>query len=1146
MNDARFADIVGKLFAYAVAGDGSVSPAEIDVMSRYITKTFPGDAGSRIFGAFQTSVRQTVRLDDLDAAVREHFGEDYRARLELALRIYELIEADGVVEAELRVFDAMSVLFGITPEDADLIRSLAIDTYVYAHPQNDERKISLHDDAEIADVRIPGTDAELIALGPLVVLSNKRSTAVITVAGKQLEPRQLEPLVDGTHVAIGGRELTAAHARRLLELHAIGTRRSVFLRRDGRRLLVCSAEDGQLRLLQEGASISLTDVATGRKLAPVVSGGSATPTDLLPGDRVEIDPDLVIPVELLLREQDAYTVPTVSEPNVVRVGGDHDRADLVAGDRRSLVAARFETSADGAARCVLVNEGARSFRTAAGATVEPGARLEIADETVILFDEERVRVRPADTTVEVIDAVFDHLEVRDLFYTHPGGAVGVDHASFEVRSGELVAVMGASGAGKTTLFRLLLGMDRPRAGEILMNGTPLGQAIASRKDRLGFVPQDDLLIETLSVEQNLRYALGIKAPGLPKAEADRRVEQILHTLGLHERRRLQVGSPTRKTLSGGQRKRLNIGLELLTSPDLFLLDEPTSGLSSRDADGVVRLLRAMANEGKMVVAILHQPSPEIFSLFDRSLILDTGGRLAFSGTPTGCIDYFTEFLPVKDRGDRLDPDVIFRALERPAQVDGGDGRRVRRFPPEYWKNLWEVRRRELPDRDRSATGGDALTDLTVRRQTPFLTRISNRARRTWTLTVRSFIASAQDRGSLVMGVGLPLVLALLMGVLFRGSLEPYSIVRNPQVPKFLFLSAVVLTFFGFVGGIGAVVKDRTLLLRESLLDVGKLQYVTGKMLGYLPTAFVQTLLYLVPAFLVLGLLPGYPQAVRELVGVTPLPAVLGIGFVSVVASYATALFISTFLRSTTAAFNLVPILVIPQIVLGGAMLAYDELPSVVTDSIPLYGSATISRWSYEGFLDAIVSRNPVATLRDPQWAITTGTTAEERRALRSAARETTAELRRLRPRGLPQRFTSEEWDERVDEPVAEFYPHLEEAVESAYERTDEGYRLVSASDDAAAALSELDVWNGLDLYGPNEDAESLFSDAQDGAWWDLIDRVERGDAPAGAWRRNVFPSSRKVLFGRVVPTTAGNAAVMLIFAVGFLAAAAMKLRLERR
>src|SRR5512133_3797294 len=231
-------------------------------------------------------------------------------------------------------------------------------------------------------------------------------------------------------------------------------------------------------------------------------------------------------------------------------------------------------------------------------------------------------------------------EVNNLEYRFKNGKVGIHHMTFKEESGRMVGIMGASGAGKSTLLGVLNGTNSPYDGEVLINGVSIHNDKDKVKGLIGYVSQDDLLIEELTVFENLFYNAKLCFDNLSESEIITRVDSVLKNLGLYEIRDIQVGSPLNKKISGGQRKRLNISLELIREPAIMFLVEPTSGLSSRGSDNILALLQELALKGKLLFVVIHQPSSDIFKMFDRLIILDTGGHLIYNGNPIESIMYF--------------------------------------------------------------------------------------------------------------------------------------------------------------------------------------------------------------------------------------------------------------------------------------------------------------------------------------------------------------------------------------------------------------------------------------------------------------------------------------------------------------------------
>jgi ABC-type multidrug transport system ATPase subunit len=230
--------------------------------------------------------------------------------------------------------------------------------------------------------------------------------------------------------------------------------------------------------------------------------------------------------------------------------------------------------------------------------------------------------------------------VENLTLNFREGHAAVDNINFSVEEGKLIGILGASGSGKTTLLNLMSGIQKPTSGSIRINGLDVSRDNKALDGVFGYVPQDDLLIEDLTVFENLYFAACQCFEDKTKEEITALVDLTLSNLGLLDKRELKVGSPFNKVISGGQRKRLNIALELISEPLVLFLDEPTSGLSSRDSENLMDLLRDLTLKGKLIFTVIHQPSSEIFKMFDKIIILDTGGCLAYFGNPVDSVIYF--------------------------------------------------------------------------------------------------------------------------------------------------------------------------------------------------------------------------------------------------------------------------------------------------------------------------------------------------------------------------------------------------------------------------------------------------------------------------------------------------------------------------
>src|SRR5438477_8128524 len=272
------------------------------------------------------------------------------------------------------------------------------------------------------------------------------------------------------------------------------------------------------------------------------------------------------------------------------------------------------------------------------------------------------------------------LEVSEVTHRFSNGEIGLEGISFAVNRGELVCVMGASGSGKSTLLTVLAGQLQPTSGQVFLNGQSLYPNLDTLKRYISHIPQEDAFDEHLTIEENLQFAAAMRSPHLSRRDRMRRLEAKLLELGLGERRDAVVGSAVKKTLSGGERKRLNIGLDMIGLSDVYLFDEPTSGLSSKDSEHVMEIIRGMAHN-KIIIVTIHQPSSKWFRMFHKALLLDKGRRPVFFGAPSEMLRFSAEAGHQHQFGAELGacpscgttrPEFIFDVLETPLRDLSGD------------------------------------------------------------------------------------------------------------------------------------------------------------------------------------------------------------------------------------------------------------------------------------------------------------------------------------------------------------------------------------------------------------------------------------------------------------------------------------------
>ncbi|HKL02630.1 MAG TPA: ATP-binding cassette domain-containing protein, partial [Cryomorphaceae bacterium] len=302
--------------------------------------------------------------------------------------------------------------------------------------------------------------------------------------------------------------------------------------------------------------------------------------------------------------------------------------------------------------------------------------------------------------------------VNQVTYKFKNGNTGLHDINLREESGRLVGIMGASGSGKSTLLNVMNGNLKPTNGEVDVNGFDIHSSTDTLEGIVGYVAQDDLLIDELTVFQNLYYNAKLCFGQKSSEEITALVEEMLSVLGLSDTRDLKVGNPLDKTISGGQRKRLNIALELIREPAVLFVDEPTSGLSSRDSENIMDLLKELSLKGKLIFVVIHQPSSDIFKMFDRLFILDHGGYPIYYGNPVDSLVYFKRMVNHVNCNEaeclvcgNVKTEDVFNIIEAKVVDEFGNLTAQRKISPVEWNSLY---RREIGNLSEHLEAGDDM------------------------------------------------------------------------------------------------------------------------------------------------------------------------------------------------------------------------------------------------------------------------------------------------------------------------------------------------------------------------------------------------------------------------------------------------------
>lgn len=520
-------------------------------------------------------------------------------------------------------------------------------------------------------------------------------------------------------------------------------------------------------------------------------------------------------------------------------------------------------------------------------------------------------------------------------FCFPNRAVGLRDVFVSEGPGKLIGIMGASGAGKTTLLHVLAGLEKPTEGEVLINGFNIQTEKENIHGVIGYVSQDDLLIEELTVYQNLYYNAKLCFADFSEAQLHDRVMRMLEDLGLDQRKDLKVGGVLDKTISGGQRKRLNIALELIREPAVLFLDEPTSGLSSRDSENVIDLLKELSLKGKLVFVVIHQPSSDIYKMFDKMIIMDVGGVPAYYGPPVEAVTYFKKATQQVDsnRGQceicgNVNPEQIFNIIEAKVVDEYGQPTVKRKVSPAQW-HTWYRERFKISKIDN------------VKEAPPKTLRLPSRIKQTIIFTTRDILSKVSNKQYILINLLEAPLLALILTFIIKYKSAPggaeYSFRYNENYPAFLLMSIIVALFMGLTVSAEEIIHDRRILKRESFLNLSWNSYLVSKLIILFALSAIQMLCFALVSNLVLEiewsmLLPFW----FVLFATSCLANVLGLN-------------ISSAFNSAVTVYVLIPLLLIPQMILSGLLFSFDKLNSTISTKgkVPIVADMMASRWAYE-------------------------------------------------------------------------------------------------------------------------------------------------------------------------------------------------------
>jgi len=524
-------------------------------------------------------------------------------------------------------------------------------------------------------------------------------------------------------------------------------------------------------------------------------------------------------------------------------------------------------------------------------------------------------------------------KAENLVYKFPNSSIGLRNINISEEFG-LIGIMGASGSGKTTLMNVLSGIETPISGSVTLNGLNVHKDVDEAKSMIGYIAQDDFLMEDLSVYENLFYNSKLCFKNLSDDEIKGLVDKTLTNLGLFEIKDIKVGSPLNKKISGGQRKRLNIALELIREPSVLFVDEPTSGLSSKDSENVMDLLKELSLQMKLIFVVIHQPSSDIFKMFDKLYVMDTGGYPIYYGNPIEAIMHFKQATKQinAEIGEchacgNVNPELLFSIIESKEVDEFGQFTNQRIKNPSEWNELFlqNFKLREIEDittiPPRSFQIPDKLKQLVIFIKRDVLSKINN---------LQYLLISLLEAPIMAM------FLTIIIKYLPDNKLF-YVFRQNENIPPYIFMSIIIALFIGLSVSAEEIFRDRKILKRERFLNLSRSSYLLSKIVILFSLSAIQMLVYVLIGNAIIGIKGLTIEYWFVLFTVSCFANVLGLN-------------ISASFNSAVTIYILIPLIVIPQMALGGAMFNFDKINRIFgggNGSTPVIADVMTSRWAYE-------------------------------------------------------------------------------------------------------------------------------------------------------------------------------------------------------
>ncbi|MBJ7497665.1 MAG: FHA domain-containing protein, partial [Gemmataceae bacterium] len=501
--------------------------------------------------------------------------------------------------------------------------------------------------------------------------------------------------------------------------------------------------------------------------------------------------------------------------------------------------------------------------------------------------------------------------------------------SFTLLAGEFAALMGPSGAGKTTLLNALNGYTPPAKGDVLLNNYDLYAHFDQFRNVLGYVPQDDVIHRELTVFEALWYSARLRLPpDYDDHEIEQRIKQVIAQLGLEGTENVLIGSPEKKGISGGQRKRVNLAMELLTDPKVLFLDEPTSGLSSEDTLQVMKVLRKLADDGRTIILTIHQPSLEAYQLLDHLVLMAKDankpepGRLGYFGPAyPDAVNFFNpNGVPNLKPGTDPSPDEVLRGLGKKPASEWVETYKS----SNYFETYVEERANKNTQSETKNKIPQPVPDDPLRQWMVFVSR--------------SFAIKKRDlMNSIILLAQAPVIGILVAMVLGdKASEKPTQenwLESTTAGATAIFMMAMSALWFGASNAVREIVGEWAVYRRERMVNLGIPAYVASKFTILGGLCAIQCFALLTIVSFSCGLKAGFVESYL----IVFLTALIGVGI---------GLVLSSIAKTSEVAIAALPIILLALFILGGMIQPVNRMNGLMRFA----SSFDPARWAFEALV----------------------------------------------------------------------------------------------------------------------------------------------------------------------------------------------------